>query len=349
MSHDHDPVLEVEDLCVDFHTSGGVVHAVSHVSFKLARGEVLGIVGESGSGKTVTANAIIRLLPNTARITGGIKLLGRDVLSLSKKVLNHMRGKDIAMIFQDPMTSLNPLYTIGNQITETLRLHMGLHGAQARKRAVELLDMVRMPQPALRLTQYPHEFSGGMRQRAMIAMALACNPSILIADEPTTALDVTIQAQILSLMKDLQEQTHTSILLITHDLGIVADMCDRVNVMYGSQLMETGSLDDIFYRTAHPYTRALLQCLPEVAALAGKKELTPIGGAPVDLMMLPPGCAFAARCERCMQLCLNRRPDPAAIKTGVIPASSIDEPAGATHYSRCWLSALQMDGEAVNT
>jgi oligopeptide transport system ATP-binding protein len=231
------------------------------------------------------------------------------------------------MIFQDPMTSLNPLYTIGNQLTETLSLHMGLRGGALRRRALELLGMVSIPQPELRLKQYPHEFSGGMRQRVMIAMALACEPAILIADEPTTALDVTIQAQILEILRGIKERLSTSIVLITHDLGIVAELCDRINIMYGSQIMEAGTTDDIFYRTAHPYTRGLLKCLPESAALRGQKALVPIPGVPVDLMMLPPGCVFAARCEHCMNVCLKRRP-------------ALAEAEGERHTSRCWRSML---------
>ena len=217
---DSEYLLQVEDMSVEFHTPSGIVHAVSHVSFTLREGEILGIVGESGSGKSVTANAIMRLLPDTARVTGTIRLKGRDIMKIRTKEFNKIRGKDIAMIFQDPMTSLNPLYTVGNQLEETLTLHMGLKGEDARRRAIELLDMVSIPQPATRVKQYPHEFSGGMRQRVMIAMALACNPSILIADEPTTALDVTIQAQILELMRDLQKEVKTAIIMITHDLGI---------------------------------------------------------------------------------------------------------------------------------
>lgn len=319
-------VLEVDDMSVEFHTPSGVVHAVSHVTFHLRQGEILGIVGESGSGKSVTANAIMRLLPDTAKITGSIKLNGRDIMSIPNREFNKIRGKDIAMIFQDPMTSLNPLYTVGNQLVETLKLHMGLKGEAARKRAIELLDMVSIPQPEVRFKQYPHEFSGGMRQRVMIAMALACDPAILIADEPTTALDVTIQAQILELMKELKNKVSASIIMITHDLGIVSDLCDRVNVMYGSQLMETGTVDDLFYRTAHPYTRGLLNCLPDATGENTKDRLEPINGAPVDLMMLPEGCAFASRCDNCMKLCIKRRPD-------LIPV-------GEAHKSRCWLSAL---------
>ena len=320
-------VLEVDDLSVEFHTPSGVVHAVTHSSFKLREGEILGIVGESGSGKSVAANALMRLLPDTAKITGTIKLKGRDISTIKTKEFNKIRGKEIAMIFQDPMTSLNPLYTVGNQLEETLKLHMGLEGAALKKRAIELLEMVSIPQPEMRIKQYPHEFSGGMRQRVMIAMALACDPAILIADEPTTALDVTIQAQILELMKDLQKKVNTSIIMITHDLGIVSDLCDRVNVMYGSQIMESANTDDLFYETAHPYTSGLLRCLPEAVQNTESKRLVPITGSPVDLMMLPEGCAFAARCDKCMKICLNKRPDLIQVGDG--------------HYSRCWLSALR--------
>ena len=326
-------VLEVEDLSVEFHTPSGVVHAVSHASFKLKAGETLGIVGESGSGKSVTANSIMRLLPDTARVTGKILFKGQDILKMKTKDFNKIRGKEISMIFQDPMTSLNPLYTVGNQLEEVLKLHMGLKGEAATKRAIELLDMVSIPQPETRVTQYPHEFSGGMRQRVMIAMALACDPTILIADEPTTALDVTIQAQILELMKDLQKKISTSIIMITHDLGIVSDLCDRVNVMYGSQIMESGTVDDLFYRTSHPYTRGLLRCLPESVQNLEDKRLHPIMGSPVDLMMLPAGCAFSARCDDCMKLCLNRRPEPFEVNPG--------------HTSRCWLTALENAAKEV--
>jgi oligopeptide transport system ATP-binding protein len=327
-------LLEVEDLGVEFHTPAGVVHAVSGVSFSLKQGEILGIVGESGSGKSVTAGAIMGLLPDTARVRGKVRFMGRDVLTMRKKEFNRIRGKDIAMIFQDPMTSLNPLYTVGNQMIETLTAHTGLRGASARKRVLELLELVSIPQPELRMDQYPHEFSGGMRQRIMIAMALACDPSVLIADEPTTALDVTIQAQILELMKDLKSKVASSIIMITHDLGIVADMCDRISVMYGSQIMETGPTDDVFYHTAHPYTASLLQCLPERAVMEKRKRLSPIKGSPVDLMMLPSGCAFASRCDSCMNLCIKRRPELSAVK-------------GANqgrHYSCCWLTMLSQGG-----
>ena len=334
MANEPEYALQVEDLNVEFHTPSGVVRAVSGVSFNLKPGEVLGIVGESGSGKTVTANAIMRLLPDTAKVKGSIRMRGRDILHMKPRDFNKIRGKEISMIFQDPMTSLNPVFTVGNQMIETLSLHMGLHGESARRRAIELLDLVSIPQPELRLKQFPHEFSGGMRQRVMIAMALSCDPAILIADEPTTALDVTIQAQILELMKELRSRVSASIILITHDLGIVADLCDRVNVMYGSQIMESGLLEDIFYETAHPYTKGLLNCLPERAILDGRKKLEPIQGSPVDLMLLPEGCVFAPRCEGCMNLCLKRRPELYKVAQG--------------HHSCCWESVLHMTGQAVH-
>ena len=326
MSEERKNLLTVENLSVEFHTPSGIVHAVTGSSFELAEGETLGIVGESGSGKSVTANALMRLLPDTAKITGSIKLRGREINEIPEKEFNTIRGKEIAMIFQDPMTCLNPVYTVGNQLAETLKLHTDLRGAEVDKRVIELLDMVSIPQAASRVKAYPHEFSGGMRQRVMIAMALACNPSLLIADEPTTALDVTIQAQILELIRNLQKEMKTAVIMITHDLGIISDFCDKVIVMYGSQIMESGTLDDIFYRTEHPYTQALLNCLPERAMDEGRDRLIPIEGSPVDLMMLPEGCAFAARCKDCMKLCLKKRPE------------KID--VGGGHQSRCWKSIL---------
>ena len=333
MNPDRKTILEVEDLCVEFHTPSGVVHAVSHSSFKLHAGETLGIVGESGSGKSVTANAIMRLLPDTAKVTGSIRFKGQDIMQMKTKDFNRIRGKEISMIFQDPMTSLNPLYTVGNQLEEVLTLHMGLKGDAAKKRAIELLDMVAIPQPETRIKQYPHEFSGGMRQRVMIAMALACDPTILIADEPTTALDVTIQAQILELMKELQKKVSTAIIMITHDLGIVSDLCDRVNVMYGSQIMESGTVDDLFYETAHPLQRrACCAACPRRCRIWrtsgcirswARRRFDDAAG----------GCAFAARCENCMKLCLNRRPELV--------------PAGNGHTSRCWLTALDNAAKEV--
>ena len=324
---ENNKLLQVKDLSVEFHTPAGIVHAVTSSSFELDEGETLGIVGESGSGKSVTASALMRLLPDTAKITGSIKLHGREINEIPEKEFNRIRGKEIAMIFQDPMTCLNPVYTVGNQLEETIKLHTDLQGDAVRKRVIELLDMVSIPQAKDRMKSYPHEFSGGMRQRVMIAMALACNPSLLIADEPTTALDVTIQAQILDLMRSLQREMKTAVIMITHDLGIISDFCDKVNVMYGSQIMESGSLDDIFYNTEHPYTLGLLNCLPERAMDEGRDRLVPIEGSPVDLMMLPEGCAFAARCSSCMKLCLKRRPELADM--------------GGGHYSRCWKSILE--------
>ena len=327
MSDERKTLLDVENLSVEFHTPTGVVHAVTGSSFTLHEGETLGIVGESGSGKSVTANAIMRLLPDTAKVTGSIRLKGREIRDIPEKEFNRIRGREIAMIFQDPMTCLNPVYTVGNQLEETLKQHTDLRGEALKKRAVELLDMVSIPQPDQRVKAYPHEFSGGMRQRVMIAMALACNPSLLIADEPTTALDVTIQAQILQLIRDLQHEMKTAVIMITHDLGIISDLCDQVIVMYGSQIMERGMLEDIFYETAHPYTQGLLNCLPERAIDEGRERLEPIEGSPVDLMMLPEGCAFAARCKDCMKLCLKRRPDMMEVAPG--------------HASRCWKSILE--------
>ena len=328
-------MLSVRNLSASFHTRAGIVRAVRNVSFDVAPGETLGIVGESGSGKSVTCYSMMGLIPMPpGRIESGSAMLdGTDLLRCPEKELRAIRGKRISMIFQDPMTSLNPLYTVGNQLEEVLKLHMGLKGEAATKRAIELLDMVSIPQPETRVTQYPHEFSGGMRQRVMIAMALACDPTILIADEPTTALDVTIQAQILELMKDLQKKISTSIIMITHDLGIVSDLCDRVNVMYGSQIMESGTVDDLFYETAHPYTQGLLRCLPESVQNLEDKRLHPIMGSPVDLMMLPAGCAFSARCDDCMKLCLNRRPELFEVNPG--------------HTSRCWLTALENAAKEV--
>ena len=333
MSEGKSTLLKVEDLSVEFHTPAGVVHAVTGSSFELKQGETLGIVGESGSGKSVTASAIMRLLPETARITGRVELLGRDIATIPEKEFNEIRGKEVAMIFQDPMTCLNPVYTVGNQLEETLKVHQGLKGDALHKRAIELLEMVSIPQPEVRIKSYPHEFSGGMRQRVMIAMALACNPELLIADEPTTALDVTIQAQILELIRDLQRKLNTAVIMITHDLGVIAGLCDKVVVMYGSQVMESGTLRDIFYRPAHPYTLALLNCLPERAIDEGRERLEPIGGSPVDLLMLPVGCAFAARCKGCMELCLKRRPEMYEVGPG--------------HTSRCWRSILEERNTAV--
>ena len=327
-------ILSAKDVNIQFNLRGKVLHAIRGIDLDLYQGEVLAIVGESGSGKSVFTKSFMGLLDANGSITSGTidyygmadgKPLRLSDLRTEKDWLR-VRGREIAMVMQDPMTSLNPLKTIGAQIMEAVALHQGLKGAAAKEKTLEYLRDVGITDPEKRFKQYPHEFSGGMRQRVMIAMALACDPSILIADEPTTALDVTIQAQILDLMKTLQKKVHTSIIMITHDLGIVSDLCDRVNVMYGSQIMESGNTDALFYETAHPYTSGLLRCLPEAVQNTESKRLVPINGSPVDLMMLPEGCAFAARCDKCMKLCLNRRPELTQVGDG--------------HYSRCWLAAL---------
>ncbi|MGE5704577.1 MAG: ABC transporter ATP-binding protein [Clostridia bacterium] len=303
-------ILEVKDLHVSFQTYAGEVKAVRGVNFHVNRGEAVAIVGESGCGKSVTAQTLMKLIPMPpGKIKKGeILFNGADIVKKSTKEMEAIRGKEIGMIFQDPMTSLNPTMTIGNQIMEGLVKHQNMSGAQARARAIELLTMVGIPQPERRVTQYPHEFSGGMRQRAMIAIALACSPQLLIADEPTTALDVTIQAQILDLMRDLQKQTGTSIILITHDLGVVAEMCDRVIVMYAGKVIETGTVDDIFYNPQHPYTKGLLRSVPRLD-LNRDEPLTPIYGTPPDLLNPPVGCGFTARCENAMRVCKEFDPE----------------------------------------
>ena len=316
-------LIDIEDLRVSFFTPGGEVQAVRGVSWFLEEGEALGIVGESGSGKSVSVYAIMRLLQHPGRVTGGsIHFNGIDLLSLSEEDMRKIRGNDIAMIFQDPMTSLNPVYTVGNQICEPLKLHRNMKGKRAIQRAEELLSMVGIPNPARRLKQYPFEFSGGMRQRAMISMALACEPKLLIADEPTTALDVTIQAQILEIMKDLKRSHSMSIVLITHDLGIVSDICDKIIIMYGGEIMEYGPIESLYSCPSHPYTNGLINSLPKIDEDVGTK-LTPIEGAPVDLMHPPAGCPFAPRCEQCMKVCLTEKP----------PYFEMEQ----NHYSACWL------------
>ena len=323
----NDKLLEIKDLHVSFRTPAGEVKAVNGISYSLKQGNVLGIVGESGSGKSVSVNALMGLVAEPGRVTGGsITFDGRDVLAMNKKQLRSLRGKEIGMVFQDPMTSLNPVFTIGNQLIETLLLHTNMSKAEAYKRSVESLAMVGISNPERRMKQYPHEFSGGMRQRAMIAMTLLCKPKLLIADEPTTALDVTIQAQILELMKDLKRMINSSIILITHDLGIISDLCDEVIVMYAGRIAERGSIDDIFYRTAHPYTSGLLKCLPRLDS-DGSEPLVPIEGTPVDLIALPKGCPFASRCNQCMKVCIDHQPPLAEVGEG--------------HLSACWLHALE--------
>jgi oligopeptide transport system ATP-binding protein len=303
-------IVTVKDLHVSFHARGGEVQAVRGVNFEVKRGEAVAIVGESGSGKSVTAQSIMRLLASPPSFVkkGSIDFMGRDLLGMSEKEMETIRGKDIGMIFQDPMTSLNPTMTIGRQISEGLIKHQGMNRAEAKGRAIEMLKLVGIPNPDVRFGQYPHSFSGGMRQRAMIAIALSCNPSLLIADEPTTALDVTIQAQILSVMKDLQKKFGTSIILITHDLGVVADMCDRVIVMYAGQVAETGTKREIFHHPRHPYTRGLLRSMPRLDQPKNEK-LIPIIGSPPDMLQPPKGCAFAARCPEAMDICLGNDPE----------------------------------------
>jgi oligopeptide/dipeptide ABC transporter ATP-binding protein len=291
------PLLTVEDLRVQFWTSRGTVHAVNGITFDVAPGDTLGIVGESGCGKSVTSLAILGILPRAGKVAGGTAMFGdRDLFRLSDHELRRIRGRDIAMIFQDPMTSLNPVLTIGRQIREALQTHFDLGKAEANRRVAELLDDVGIPSAEIRLKDYPHQFSGGMRQRAMIAMALACEPKLLIADEPTTALDVTIQAQILDLLRKLVQDRQTALILITHDLGVVAGMCERVNVMYAGMFMETGSAEQLFSRPRHPYTLGLLQSVPRLDA-ERKTKLQPIEGAPRDMLHPPQACPFQPRCR----------------------------------------------------
>ena len=290
-------LLSVEDLHVQFWTERGTIHAVNGVSFDIAPGETLGIVGESGCGKSVTSLAILGILPRAGKVTEGSATFdGRDLLRLSDRQLRRVRGKEIAMIFQDPMTSLNPVLTIGRQIAEALETHFGMKGRAAEQRAAELLDRVGIPAADKRVRDYPHQFSGGMRQRAMIAMALACRPKLLIADEPTTALDVTIQAQILGLLRELVAEENAALILITHDLGVVAGMCERVNVMYAGMFMETGTAEQLFARPRHPYTVGLLQSIPRLDAARGER-LRPIEGVPRNMLAPPQACPFQPRCR----------------------------------------------------
>ena len=321
----HDVILQVEDLQVSFHTYAGEVKAVRGVSFQLSRGETLAFVGESGCGKSVTSKAIMRLLkPPFAEIKPESKILcdGKDVMKMSKKELYSFRGDEISMIFQDPMTSLNPTMKVGEQIMESLELHKHLDKKAARAEAIEMLRTVNIPSPEKRVDNYPHELSGGMRQRVMIAMALACNPKILIADEPTTALDVTIQAQIMDLMKELKEKMNTAIILVTHDLGVVANFADRIQVMYAGQVLERGTAKEIFDDAKHPYTWALLSSIPK-ASDKPKSELYALKGTPPDLILPLNECPFASRCEYCMEICREKNPAETQIS--------------ATHKVLCWL------------
>ena len=301
-------LLSVRDLKTSFFTHVGEVKAVRGISFDVNEGEVLGIVGESGSGKSVTSLSIMGLLQYPGRVVDGeILLNGEDILTYSKNQMRKVRGKEIAMIFQDPMTSLNPVYTIGNQIMEMILEHEKMSRREARARAIEMLKLVGIPAAEKRIDSYPHEFSGGMRQRVMIALALSCNPKLLIADEPTTALDVTIQAQILNLIKKLNRQFGMTTMLITHDLGVVATVCDKVAVMYGGLIMEYGTADEIFYHPRHPYTMGLLGSIPHVDG-GEKRRLIPIDGTPPDLINPPKGCPFSTRCKYCMNICTREQP-----------------------------------------
>ncbi|HOB19817.1 MAG TPA: ABC transporter ATP-binding protein [Candidatus Atribacteria bacterium] len=314
-------LLDIQNLKVSFFTPAGEVKAVNDVTIRLKHGEVLGVVGESGSGKSVSAYSILNMISDPGRVTGGhIRFDGRDVTAMDEKELRKLRGNVASIIFQDPMTSLNPVYTIGNQIMEAILLHTDKSKKEARARAIELLSLVGINEPERRMKQYPHEFSGGMRQRVMIAMALACEPKLLIADEPTTALDVTIQAQILELMKELKQKLDMSIILITHDLGVVSDMCDRIVVMYAGRIVESGTVDEIFSAPAHEYTRGLLASVPR---LDNRERLVPIPGTPVDLLNPPKGCPFASRCGKCMKVCIREMP----------PYTRLSD----THESACWL------------
>ena len=319
-------LLEVIDLRTSFFTPSGEVKAVDGVSFTLNEGTVLGIVGESGSGKSVTAYSILQILTHPGRIvSGSVKFRGQELVGISENEMRKIRGNKISIIFQDPMTSLNPTFTIGNQLVETILLHTKRNKEQAQARAIGMLSLVGINEPERRLRQYAYELSGGMRQRVMIAMALACEPDILIADEPTTALDVTIQAQILELMTELQRKLGMAIILITHDLGVVAGMCDEVIVMYAGHLVERGKADDIFYEPAHEYTKGLMRSLPRMED-DGSEKLVPISGTPVDMLAVPPGCPFSPRCGSTMQICLTQRPEECAI----------NDPH--RHISACWLN-----------
>ena len=316
-------LLEVKDLHTSFFTDAGEVKAVNGISFSLERGRVLGIVGESGSGKSVTAYSIMQILAETGKIvSGSIKLDGQELVGCGEKVMSTVRGAKVSIIFQDPMTSLNPTYTIGHQLMEAIMLHTDRNKEEARARAIEMLRLVNVNDPEKRMKQYPFEFSGGMRQRVMIAMALSCEPDILIADEPTTALDVTIQAQILELMKSLQEELGMAIIMITHDLGVVAQMCDEVIVMYAGSICEQGTADEIFYHPAHEYTRGLLRSIP--TDTNNGQKLKPITGTPIDLLNMPEGCPFAPRCDQAMKICLHRRCETMKINDD--------------HWAGCWVN-----------
>lgn len=317
-------ILDIQDLRVSFDTYAGEVQAVRGVSFHVDQGEVLAIVGESGCGKSVTAQTIMKLnpMPPARIVSGSIRLGEHDIVAAGEKEMQAIRGKEVSMIFQDPMTCMNPTTQVGKQIVEAIKLHQKLSPKEAKAEAIRCLKQVRIPNPEERAKQYPHQFSGGMRQRAMIAMALSCNPKLLIADEPTTALDVTIQAQIMELLADIKNEIHTAIILITHDLGVVAGSADRVAVMYAGKIVETGSTRVIFYHSAHPYTQALIGSLPSVD-VTKQQRLVSIPGTPPDLLAPPKGCGFAARCKYCMRVCQEEYPPEFTVGEG--------------HTANCWL------------
>lgn len=316
-------LLSVKNLSTEFPVKKGIVRAVEDVSFDVDQGQILAIVGESGSGKSVTSLSIMGLLAEPGHVAGGsMEFEGKDLATLSEKQYRELRGNDMAMIFQEPMTSLNPVYRVGNQIVEAIRTHEKVSKAEAKARAVDLLRKVGIPSPEARINDYPHQMSGGMRQRVMIAIALACEPKLLIADEPTTALDVTIQAQILELMMDLKEKLGMAIIMITHDLGIVARMCEKIAVMYAGKIVEYGTTDEIFYEPKHEYTKGLLRSIPRLDS-RDHERLVPIEGTPVDMLNPPKGCPFAPRCGACMKVCLREMP----------PRTDFSD----THYTQCWL------------
>jgi len=317
-------LVDIKNERLSFFTPAGEVKALNDVSIHLKEGEVLGIVGESGSGKSVTAYSLMGLTAHPGKLLGGnLNFNGHQIENMSEKEMRKIRGNEISIIFQDPMTSLNPVYTVGNQITEVIRLHTDKTKQQAKERAKELLELVGINEPEKRLRQYPHELSGGMRQRVMIAIALACEPKLLIADEPTTALDVTIQAQILELMMELKEKLGMAIIMITHDLGVVASMCEKIAVMYAGNIVEYGTTDEIFYHPKHQYTKGLIRSIPRLDTKKHER-LIPIEGTPVDMLNPPKGCPFAPRCDTAMKICLNQMP----------PVTEF----GEVHYTQCWMN-----------